>query len=227
VSTFELKEFSVVLRGGFSPLQMNSEYLFSNGIVSSHYTLSSTPICDKNLSQLEYDKRIIISTTPDTINFVTALLSKENDLCDIIDISSRFIEKNPQSYRAVGLNPKGHYETDSDKNTFKMIKNWFFKEADWMNEGTKPIIPEIGLTISYSDYLLILKVFAAKFEKDKEYIGSVVVFTGNFHHEIIESCVKTKTEKVRNILNGYHLIIQKFEDLIQNKILRSVGEENE
>jgi len=177
--------FSVVVLGqNHNPTVLNPDFLKINKIVPSEWELASPPICVEPMSQVVFKNRVKITAQMDRIIFEETIEKEQPIRLFTPGIAQKYTKVLPHvEYTAVGLNPKGHLNTEGKKvSCKKFLVDKFIKKGPWQDFENSSVSPSLKFAYNVEDTTFSLTIEEKMFRnKDKEPI-SVIFLGGNFHY---------------------------------------------
>lgn len=221
----ELQELALVIAAkNLNPTVLNLDFLKYTGIIPTDWELKRQPVYTNQGVQLVFQNGISIIAQPNRIVFIEAISSKDIQEIQVAEIASNYTEKLSQvEYQAIGINPVGYVEFDSDIDSHSYLSQTLLSPGSWQEFGESPMKAGIDLsyTLSRSQFNLKINQALLKFP-DKSV--SAIMFSGNFNYQVVSDNSEEKRTELQGLIQNWKTDLETYQKLIEEKFLSSITE---
>ena len=211
---FQLKEISVVLAAeNNNPSILNADFLRFNNIVPKDWQLKEPPVCVFPFAQVVFDNGIKITSQLEKVVFLEELTDDYTGEIRVASLACRYVEQVPHvPYTGVGVNPRGHIIVDDPEKAKTFIQERFILPKTWAKFRESLVNATVNLTYKLEQSQFNISIQPATIRDTK----AVVLFTGNFHHDITAIAKDDKISTLCNIVMDWQNDLRIFEEYIDN-----------
>jgi len=210
----------VLVAQNHNPTILNPDFLKYNKIVPENWNLKEKPICIEPMARVVFENGIQITAELDKVIFLEPVRNeKDIDKVEIPEVAIRYIETLPHvNYIAVGINPKGHLSFTTEDDAQNFILNTFANTNPWKQFESKP--RNVGFKFSYmlEKAVLTLAIEASLFNIAQEERVPVVLFAGNFHHNISGETIGIRLSNLISIVKDWRKDIDTYREFVKKLI---------
>lgn len=201
---FDFTELSIVIVAeNHNPTILNPDFLKFNEIVPKEWVVSKPPLCAHPVSQVEYKNGMRITAELNKLIFFTPKLVSNHSETNISDIVKRYVDTlRHVNYKAVGINPRGHFSFDSKDSLTTYFVNNLLSKGAWADfcGGVRSI--SIKLRYELDSVIYNIGIDQASLREDKSREDNVLSISGNFHHPIASNHSMESYKKVVEIIDN-------------------------
>ena len=208
----------VVVGRNHNPSILNPDFLKINGIVPADWELAQPPFCTEMISQVAYKNGVVIVSQQGKIVFTEPFAMDGSGSVEVPGVAREYLRNVPHvAYQAVGVNPKGHVEFDSDDAALQCMRRTFLAQGPWLEYGQG--VRKTGVRFGYDleGRILNLTIDTARLPVGDE-SKSVIVFAGNFHHQLGGEATKDLLESALKEVEKWEADVKEFRTLVTAEI---------
>lgn len=217
--SFIIRELAVVVVGrNHNPTILNPDFLVFNDVVPRDWELAKPPMCTDLIAQVVYRNGLTIVSQFDKIIFSEPFRADGSGPVDTPEVAARYLRTVPHvDYQAVGVNPNGHVAFEAIEAAEAYVKEHFLLNGPWASFGDG--LRRAGIKLSYEvgDRTLNLTIEAGSLGEAN---APVVLFGGNFHHDLVGETTKERLESALGEVAKWQDDIAMLRRLVEQQILR-------
>ncbi|MEA1999906.1 MAG: hypothetical protein U9N61_11375, partial [Euryarchaeota archaeon] len=164
-------------------------------------------------SQVEYKNGIKITAEFDKLVFYIPKSANDDSETKISDIAKKYVDTlRHVNYKAVGINPKGHFSFDNKEALKNYFVNNMLSKGAWADfcGGVRSL--SIKLRYKLDSVIYNIGIEQASLRSDKSREGSILSISGNLHHSISTEHIMKSYKKVLEIIDNMDSDLNRFED---------------
>jgi len=214
-----VRELSIVVVGrNHNPSILNPDFLKYNGIVPGDWELAQPPLCTEMVSQVVFKNGVATLSQQDKIIFTEMFGPDGSGTTEAPEIARRYLENVPHvTYQAVGVNPKGHVEFDSERAALGCLRDTFLAKGTWLEFGKGLHQAGVKFTYELENRTLNLTVETGTIGAGPD-STAVIVFGANFHHELGGDTTKERLESGLDEMAKWEADVEDFRNLVERHI---------
>ena len=219
----DIKDLSIVIAvKDHNPNILTPDFLKGTGVMPTDWELARPPVLSARSTKIIFKNGIKIEAQPGTITFSEGMVDpKTPEEMAIADLASKYVAALPNlDYRAVGINPR-RFATfgDDPEAAHKYIKEKILSPGMWQEVGETPMQAGINLLYTVNSTTLRLGINEAKLQMPEKEAIPAILFTGNFHHDLVGENGKDKLSALQSQLEKWRMDWDAFQEILANKFL--------
>lgn len=219
----DIKDLSIVIAvRDHNPNMLTSDFLKGSGIIPMDWELARPPVLSSRTTKIVFKNGIKIEAQPGTITFSEGLMApKTPEQMEIPRLASKYTAALPNlDYRAVGINPR-RFATFGDRSqaAHRYLTEQILSPGIWQEVGDTPMQAGINLLYSLDGVPLRLSINEAKLQMPEKEAITAILFSGNFHHDLVAENGNDKLSVLQNRLENWRLDWDRFQEILEHKFL--------
>jgi hypothetical protein len=212
----------VVVAEKHNPTILNPDFLYRNQIVPEDWKQVQDPICTPPLARVVFESGVGIETQFDKVIFTERDATSIPEGTVLAEVALRYIGTLPHvSYRAVGINPHGFVECDSEEAVRLFLLGTLIGEGPWRKVGDKPPHAAVRLIYTFGDCQCTLSVEEARARPGEGGAQKpVVTFRANFHRALAADSHNRQLDRLLQVIRGWRNDYELFERIVGETFLR-------
>lgn len=215
-----IRELSVVIAAqNHNPTILNPDFLLLNKITQADWVLAQAPVCVEPFAQVEYTNGVSVVSESQKIVFTQSGESLTPESIVAVKMAQQYVKTVPHvDYKAVGINPKGDVGFQAEDGPRRYIMEKLIAQGPWQKYGQGPVRGSAVFIFQLEAAKLVLTVQEAK-QRNLDGTGAaVVIFSGNFHYELLTSR-DNALKALDNILDGWQACWADYTNLVNSVFL--------
>jgi hypothetical protein len=213
----------VVLAQNHNPSILNPDFLRHNAIVPTDWALQGDPVTLPPFAQVEFARGLTISADLNRLQVAEALVDKPLEQVSAPEVARRYVEALPHvDYRAVGLNPRGHFLADSSDEAERFVADRLLSRGPWSNFNDSPAIAAVSLRYALaegSSLAVSLQPGALSVTDEPGTSDRPALFvTGNFHYDL-RGDAQGRIATLLDVLNRWRADLDAYAELAQRIVV--------
>ncbi|ELS03019.1 hypothetical protein Xen7305DRAFT_00027370 [Xenococcus sp. PCC 7305] len=219
----DIRDLSVVVAvRDHNPNMLTPDFLKGSGVVPTDWELARPPVLSSRTTKIVFKNGIKIEAKPGIITFSEGLIEpKTPHEIEITKLASKYTAALPNlDYRAVGINPR-RFKTfgDHTQAAHRYLTEKILSPGVWQEVGETPIQAGINLVYTINGVPLRLSINEAKLQIPEKEAISAILFSGNFHHDLVGENGNDRLSALQNQLENWLKDWDSFQDILVNKFL--------
>lgn len=212
----------VVVAQNHNPTILNPDFLYRNAIVPDDWKRAEDPICTPPLARVIFDNGIGIEAQFDKVIFTERDATKIPDRTPLGDVALKYVKTLPHvTYGAVGINPHGFVECDSDEEARLFLTATLIANGPWRKVGDEPAHAALRLIYTFGDCQCILSIEQARARSGKESSRKpVITFRANFHRTLAGESHNQQLDYLYELIRNWRKDYDLFHQIIGTTFLK-------
>jgi hypothetical protein len=189
--------------------------------VPNDWELASDPLSSSVISQIIFSNGVKIQAEANKLTFQEELDTEDSSV-NIPEISLKFFQTIPHlDYQAVGINFNAYISAESEEDVQHFILNQFIADGSW--KSFENSLPNAMIQFSYerdNGYLSVTVRAARKQENSELEDIPILLFSSNYHHDILGETFIEKTNQVNTIIKSWKKDWDTFKLLVERQFLQ-------
>ncbi|ELS05641.1 hypothetical protein Xen7305DRAFT_00053910 [Xenococcus sp. PCC 7305] len=223
----KIKDFSIVIAvRDHNPDILTYDFLKSSGAMATDWELARPPVLSDRSTKIVLKNGIRIKAKSGNVSVSEGMVEpKTSEGMKIAELVSKYAAALPNlDYRAVGIKPR-LFATfgDSSETAHKYITEKILSPGAWQEVGDKTMQTGINIMYSLNKVPLRLNIKEAKLQMFGQEAISSILFSGNFHHDLVRENEKDKLNILQNQLKNWQTDWDAFQDILATKFLNQTS----
>jgi hypothetical protein len=203
-----------------NPNLVTVEFLQLSGIIPTDWQLASEPVNNPNFAQLQFTNGFRITAEPNRIMFGENIGDRDVNTLTVAQIANRYVSIFQLArYAAIGINIRSYSPQPSIQTATEYLNTQLLSSGSWQQYGAAPVRAALKLVYTLPGRELNLDIAAAGMQFADREIQPVILFSGNFTHNLATSEQGESAAAARQVLTSWQTDLSAYCELITDRFL--------
>lgn len=223
----EIQEITITVTAtNLSPTMLSEDFLKFSGIIPSDWELAKQPLMNPSYAQLTFQNGLTLVAQPGALTLTEPIRSTPE--LQAPQVARQYVLKLPHAqYQALNLTPKILVPLSGDADAARdYITETLLASGPWKEVDRVPVRAGISLMYPLEKCQLTLNINEARIQPPNQEAIAALLFAGNFGYQLTDEDPQERLRQIAQHLERWQLDWQSFKDIVNQRFLQRVEEED-